>query len=219
ISHDRPTAKTTLSLDEVLDFCRGRLAVNVELKCEKDETRARETGASVATRLAARGRADVYVSSFWWSALEGARTAAPAVRRPFVYSDAPDRAGLFASAKALALWALHPNRAYVTQELVRAAHAAARRVNAGTVNDAAGNTEQIGLALHQEASGGATTTRAQHVDGLTGRGHRRDEVARLVGDALERRARQVRARRAALDPDEQTAGVHVPVRRAEAGEG
>ncbi len=136
ISHDRPTAKTTLSLDEVLDFCRGRLAVNVELKCEKDETRARETGASVATRLAARGRADVYVSSFWWSALEGARTAAPAVRRAFVYSDSPDRAALFASAKALALWALHPNRAYVTQELVRAAHAASLRVNAWTVNDA-----------------------------------------------------------------------------------
>ena len=136
ISHDRPTAKTTLSLDEVLDFCRGRLAVNVELKCEKDETRARETGASVATRLAARGRADVYVSSFWWSALEGARTAAPAVRRAFVYSDSPDRAALFASAKALALWALHPNRAYVTAELVRAAHAAALRLNAWTVNDA-----------------------------------------------------------------------------------
>jgi glycerophosphoryl diester phosphodiesterase len=135
ISHDRPTAKTTLSLDEVLDFCRGRLAVNVELKCEKDEARARETGASVASRLAARGNADVYVSSFWWSALDGARTAAPAVRRAFVYSDSPDRAALFASAKALALWALHPNRTYVTQELVRAAHAASLRVNAWTVND------------------------------------------------------------------------------------
>lgn len=136
ISHDRPTAETTLLLDEVLDFCRGRLAVNVELKCEKDEARARETGASVASRLAARGNADVYVSSFWWSALDGARTAAPAVRRAFVYSDSPDRAALFASAKALALWALHPNRAYVTQELVRAAHAASLRVNAWTVNDA-----------------------------------------------------------------------------------
>ena len=136
ISHDRPTAKTTLSLDEVLDFCRGRMAVNVELKCEKDETRARETGAAVGARLAARGRGDFYVSSFWWSALEGARTAAPAVRRAFVYSDSPDRAALLASAKALALWALHPNRAYVTAELVRAAHAAALRVNAWTVNDA-----------------------------------------------------------------------------------
>ena len=136
VSHDRPTAQTTLSLDEVLDFSRGRMAVNVELKCEKDEARARETGAAVAARLAARGGGDVYVSSFWWSALEGARTAAPSVRRAFVYSDSPDRAALFASAKALALWALHPNRAYVTPDLVRVAHAASLRVNAWTVNDA-----------------------------------------------------------------------------------
>jgi glycerophosphoryl diester phosphodiesterase len=136
ISHDRPTAKTQLSLDEVLDFCRGRMGVNVELKCEKDETRARETGSTVAARLAARGRADVYVSSFWWSALEGARAAAPTVRRAFVYSDSPDRAALLASAKSLELWALHPNRAYVTPELVKAAHAASLRVNAWTVNDA-----------------------------------------------------------------------------------
>jgi glycerophosphoryl diester phosphodiesterase len=135
ISHDRPTTKTTLSLDEVLDFCRGRMAVNVELKAEKDETRARETGASVATRLAARGHADVYVSSFWWTALEGARSAAPAVRRAFLFSDSPDRAALFASARALELWALHPNRAYITLDLVRAAHAASLRVNAWTVND------------------------------------------------------------------------------------
>jgi glycerophosphoryl diester phosphodiesterase len=136
VSHDRPTAKTTLSLDEVLDFCRGRMGVNVEMKSEKDETRARETGAAVGTRLAARGQGDVYVSSFWWSALEGARTAAPAVRRAFVYSDSPDRVALLASARALGLWALHPNRAYITPDLVRAAHAASLRVNAWTVNDA-----------------------------------------------------------------------------------
>src|SRR5437773_927225 len=66
----------------------------------------------------------------------GAVGPAPAVRRAFVYSDSPDRAALLASAKALALWALHPNRAYVTAELVRAAHAAALRLNAWTVNDA-----------------------------------------------------------------------------------
>jgi glycerophosphoryl diester phosphodiesterase len=135
ISHDRPTAKTTLSLDEVLDFCRGRMGVNVELKSEKDETRARETGAAVAARLAARGRGDFYISSFWWSALEGARAAAPAIRRAFVYSDSPDRAALLASAKAEGLWALHPERVYLTQELVKAAHAASLRVNAWTVND------------------------------------------------------------------------------------
>jgi glycerophosphoryl diester phosphodiesterase len=135
ISHDRPTAKTSLSLDEVLDFCRGRMAVNVELKCEKDETRARETGAAVAARLAARGRGDFYVSSFWWSALESARSTAPAVRRAFLFSDSPDRAALFASARALELWALHPEHMYVTQDLVRAAHAASLRVNTWTVND------------------------------------------------------------------------------------
>jgi len=135
VSHDRPSAKTTLSLDEVLDFCRGRMAVNVELKSEKDEARARETGARVAAHLAARGRADAYVSSFWWSALEGAREAAPTVRRAFVFAASPDRAALLGSARALELWALHPNRAYVTLDLVRASHAASLRVNAWTVND------------------------------------------------------------------------------------
>ena len=136
VTHDRPTSKTTLSLDEVLDFCRGRMGVNVELKCEKDEARAREIGAVVAARLAARGRGDVYVSSFWWSALEGARTAAPAVRRAFLFSDSPDRAALLASARALGLWALHPERTYVTQDLIRAAHAASLKLNTWTVNDA-----------------------------------------------------------------------------------
>ena len=135
VTHDRPTEKSSLSLDEVLDFCRGRLGVNVEIKCEKDEARARETGSTVATRLAARGRADVYVSSFWWSALEGARSAAPAVRRAFLFSDSPDRAALLASAKALELWALHPERQYVTPELIKAAHAASLRVHTWTVND------------------------------------------------------------------------------------
>jgi glycerophosphoryl diester phosphodiesterase len=136
ISHDRPTAKTTLTLDEVLDFCRGRMGVNVELKSDKDETRARDTGAAVATRLAARGRGDFYVSSFWWAALEAASSAAPAIRRAFLFSDSPDRAALFASAKAQGLWALHPERMYVTQELVKAAHAASLRVHTWTVNEA-----------------------------------------------------------------------------------
>jgi glycerophosphoryl diester phosphodiesterase len=135
VSHDRPTANTTLTLDEVLDFCRGRIGVNVELKSDKDEARARDTGAQVAARISARGRGDVYISSFWWAALEGARAAAPAVRRAFVFSDSPDRAALFASARALELWALHPEHMYVTQDLIRAAHAGSLRVNTWTVND------------------------------------------------------------------------------------
>lgn len=135
ISHDRPAGGADLTLDEVLDLCRGRVGVNVELKCEGDESRAADTGARVARRVAARSDPDVYVSSFWWSALAAARDAAPTVRRAFVFSDSPDRAALIASATSLGLWALHPNRAYVTGELVAAAHAAGLRVNAWTVND------------------------------------------------------------------------------------
>jgi len=135
ISHDPPAATSLLTLDEVLDFCHGRLDVNVELKCEASEARARATGVQVAAHIAKRGEAGVYVSSFWWQALEAARAAAPAVRRAFLFEDSPDRVALFASARGLALWALHPNRAFVTPELVRDAHVASLRVNAWTVND------------------------------------------------------------------------------------
>jgi glycerophosphoryl diester phosphodiesterase len=136
ISHDRPGDDASLTLDAVLDLCRGRVGVNVELKAEFDEARAAETGTQVARRLAARADPDAYVSSFWWGALAASRDAAPAVRRAFIFADSPDRAALIASARSLGLWALHPNRAYVTRELVGAAHAAGLRVNAWTVNDA-----------------------------------------------------------------------------------
>jgi len=137
ISHDRPARDAGLTLDEVLDLCRGRVGVNVDMKCDGDELRAVETGTVVATRIASRSDPDVYVSSFWWAALAEARRTAPAVRRAFLFSDSPDRSALIASALTLGLWALHPERAYVTRELVTAAHAAGLRVNAWTVNDAA----------------------------------------------------------------------------------
>src|SRR5207245_6608947 len=117
------------------EFCRGRMGVNVELKSEASEARAHETGARVAAELARGADGYAYVSSFWWPALEAARDAAPPVRRAFIFSDSPERTALLAGAKALGLWALHPNRAYVTPELVRDAHAAGLRVNAWTVND------------------------------------------------------------------------------------
>ena len=137
ISHDRPTAGAGLSLDAVLDFCRGRLGVNVELKCDRDEAQAARTGDQVARHLAARADPDVSVSTFWWPALVAARAAAPGVRRAFLFNDAPDRAALLASAASLELFALHPNRGFVTAELVAAAHAAGLKVHPWTVNDPA----------------------------------------------------------------------------------
>ncbi len=136
ISHDPPPSSATLlSLDDVLDLCRGRVGVIVEVKCEQDEGRAQRTGALAAARIAARGEVDAYVSSFWWSALVGAREAAPTVRRAFAFNDSPDPDALIASAKALGLWALHPNRTYLTPELVAAAHGASLKVSVWTVND------------------------------------------------------------------------------------
>lgn len=135
VSHDRPSGSAALSLDQVLDFCRGRMGVNVELKCEGSEASARETGSRVAARLARRSDVEAYVSSFWWSALEGARDAAAEVRRAFLFVSSPERAALFESAARARLWALHPNRAYVTPDLVRASHDAGLRLQAWTVND------------------------------------------------------------------------------------
>src|SRR5438045_4435822 len=116
ISHDPPGDGASLTLEGVLDLCRGRVGVNVELKADRDESRAAETGRRVARRLAERGDPDAYVSSFWWPALAAARAAAPNVRRAFVFSDSPDRAAPIASATQAGLSALHPNRAPVTRD-------------------------------------------------------------------------------------------------------
>jgi glycerophosphoryl diester phosphodiesterase len=135
ISHDRPGPNVKLILEEVLDFCRGKMGVNVEIKCEMSEKGAHQTGAAVGKLLAERKDPDAYVSSFWWAGLEGTRVAGPAVRRAFLFADSPDRSSLMESARGMRLWALHPNRAYVTPELVKAAHSTGVKLNVWTVNE------------------------------------------------------------------------------------
>ena len=138
IGHDGPVSSDgLLTLDDVLDHCKGRIGVNVEMKCAWSDAQARETGVRVAQRIAERKDADVYVSSFWYEALAGARGAAPHVRRAFVYGAAPDMVALLTQARAIELWGLHPERYYVTPARVSATHAAGLVMNVWTVNDPA----------------------------------------------------------------------------------
>ena len=136
ISHDRP-ARTDglLSLDDVLDFCRGRMGVDVEIKCDGTVAFARESGSVIARHLADRHDDSVYISSFWWDALGAAGTTAPVVRRAYLFSSAPEIASLTAASHGAALWGLHPNKSYATPELVAAAHGARLAVQVWTVND------------------------------------------------------------------------------------
>ena len=148
IAHDRENAATApLSLDDVLDVCRDRVTVNVELKCADSEAAARETGRAAAAHLGARGGAGAYVSSFWWAALEGARDAAPAVRRAYIYSGAPHLGTLIERARELGLFALHVSHRYVTPELVAAAHRASLEVEAWTVNEPTRIAELVRLGV------------------------------------------------------------------------
>ncbi len=139
IRHDPPgpaeDLRSALTLDEVLDFCRGRVAVNVEMKCRGSEQAAAETGGRVAARLAQRVGNEAYVSSFWWPALVAAADVAPAVRRAFIFGSYPPLDALLGAASAIGLWALHPRLDYATPGLVRRAHGAGLQVNAWTAND------------------------------------------------------------------------------------
>ncbi|MDQ3097369.1 MAG: glycerophosphodiester phosphodiesterase, partial [Chloroflexota bacterium] len=129
-------AAGSLTLEDALDACAGRVALNVEVKALRDETKAYSAGARVATAIAMRD-ADAYVSSFWWPALTAVRDHEPRVRCAYIYASYAEVDMLVERATAAGLWALHPNQAYVTLELVAAAHAAGLKVNAWTANDPA----------------------------------------------------------------------------------
>src|SRR5256714_15166636 len=98
ISHDRPKAAHKLTLEEVLDFCRGKMGVNVELKSEMSEKGAYQTGAAVGKLLAERKDPDPYVSSFWWAGLEVTRLPGPAVRRASLFAGSRRQSTIIAHA-------------------------------------------------------------------------------------------------------------------------
>lgn len=146
VSHDPPGGEATLTLDDALDVCAGRVTLNVEVKGLRDEANAFAAGARVAARIVERA-ADAYVSSFWWPALAGAREHGAAVRRAYIYASYAEVDVLVQRAKAAGLWALHPNLAYVTPELMQAARGAGLRVNVWTANEPADIAALLSLGV------------------------------------------------------------------------
>jgi glycerophosphoryl diester phosphodiesterase len=133
VSHDRPPSAIGLSLDEVLDVCHGRVDVNVEVKSDGGPS-AREAGAAVARHIATRGERSVTLSSFWLTALEGARAESRDLRLAFVFRRAVERGSLLKTARDLDLHALHPERAVAT-DVIAPAHKQGLAVSVWTVND------------------------------------------------------------------------------------
>lgn len=146
VEHDPPARTAAVTLEEALEACAGRVTLNVEVKALRDERNAYRAGARVASLIAARA-ADAYVSSFWWPALEGASEHGAAVRRAYVYSSYAEVDMLVARAQAVGLWALHPEQAYVTPELIHTAHAAGLAVNAWTANEPADIAALVALGV------------------------------------------------------------------------
>ena len=83
-----------------------------------------------------------------------------------------------------------------------------------------GLVQDVGLELHQELVTGCTAVHLQRGDGYAGvLFHSSHEVCALVGNGFFRRADDVVLGGAAGDAHNGTAGVHIPIGRAETGEG
>jgi hypothetical protein len=83
-----------------------------------------------------------------------------------------------------------------------------------------GKAEEVGLELEQQVIGGGTAIDAELGDGVSGfRLHGFDYVADLESDAFECGAGDMAGGGAAMESDNEAAGVWVPVGCAEAGEG
>ena len=82
------------------------------------------------------------------------------------------------------------------------------------------NTQQVGLEAKHHVAYARPAVHAQHGDlAACVLPHGVHQVGHLEGDGLEHRAGDVGARRPARHADDAAARVHIPVRRAEAGEG
>ena len=96
----------------------------------------------------------------------------------------------------------------------------AQRGRLGRLGEHDRDAEDVGLELHQPGVRGGATVHAQLVEDPSGGAlHRPDRIVGLVGDRLERRAREVSGGAAAGEADDRPARVRIPVGRAQAREG
>jgi glycerophosphoryl diester phosphodiesterase len=135
------------ALDEVLDLCRGRLLMNIELKSLQSSTA--NIGVDVVAAVRARGMADqVVISSFNPLALRRAKKAGPEIECALL--TAPDlpgwmRAGLtFGYSKADAV---HPEFPMVNQAYIDWATRRKMPVRPWTVNEVADMERMIALGV------------------------------------------------------------------------
>lgn len=130
------------TLDETLDFARGRCGLNFEIKGADRGRRSADPGALSAT-IAAIGRSlrraafrdYLVLSSFSGEALQRLRTALPKVRLALLTSRT--LRGLRALHRRVDLHALHPHVRLASRRRVRAARDLGLRVHVWTVNDVA----------------------------------------------------------------------------------
>lgn len=122
--------------DEAARLCRELgLWANVEIKAPRASERAvGEAVARAALELWRGAELQPVLSSFSAEALEGARSAAPQLPRALLVNRR-DPPGWVERLAALECVALHADFTLVTEELVRAQHAAGRALLVWTVND------------------------------------------------------------------------------------
>jgi glycerophosphoryl diester phosphodiesterase len=133
----------TADLAAAMDACRGLRMVNVEIKNWPDDVDFDATLGhvdAVVAALAARPeaeRARVVVSCFHLPSVDRVRDLAPDLATAWLVVGPPDgdAAALVTEIAAHGHQAVHPHHAFVTPDLVAAAHAAGVAVNTWTCDD------------------------------------------------------------------------------------
>lgn len=114
------------TLDEVIDLCAGRCALNIEIKA------AAAVGATCAAMRTGGALEQSLVSSFDWPVLQAARRLEPRLRIGVLADRAP--AAMLAAAASLGAVAVHPRYTLAGAALCARAHAQGLAVYPWTVD-------------------------------------------------------------------------------------